>query len=59
VLLIERSPPLPNAALRCAVTIRGNPDGASLVDWPVDYDEMGPFTLEQGGSSASPVGKTA
>lgn len=24
-------------------TTYGNPDGASLVDWPVDYDEMEPF----------------
>jgi choline dehydrogenase-like flavoprotein len=21
----------------------GNPDGASLADWPVDYDEMEPY----------------
>jgi len=24
-------------------TVYGNPDGASLADWPVDYDEMEPY----------------
>ena len=24
-------------------TVYGNPEGASLVDWPVDYDEMEPY----------------
>ena len=33
----------------------GNPEGATLADWPIDYDELEPFYARPSGSSGSPA----